>query len=148
MKVFFHHTVKLEHLDSDMKMRGRVLEPFSFTVFDDPKPGRETPFLLYTVPAGFVTDGASIPRSLWGIPGLAPYGRCTRSAIAHDWLYSVMSGPKIGFRPYAPDSEKRLFADLVWDAGLKADGENLVIRKLTYAGIRIGGASHWKEVDE
>lgn len=39
----------------------------------------------FTVPVGFVTDFASIPRVFWPIVG--PYGRHTRAAILHDWLY-------------------------------------------------------------
>src|SRR5688500_11341220 len=39
----------------------------------------------YTVPAGFVTDFASVPRILWNI--LPPYGKHSRAAVLHDWLY-------------------------------------------------------------
>ncbi len=38
----------------------------------------------FTVPAGYVTDLASVPRALlWLVP---PYGAYTRAAILHDWL--------------------------------------------------------------
>ncbi len=39
----------------------------------------------YTVPAGFVTDLASIPKVLWAI--LPPWSRYGPAAVVHDWLY-------------------------------------------------------------
>lgn len=38
------------------------------------------------VPAGFVTDGASVPRPLW--PLFPPTGRYFAAAVVHDWLLS------------------------------------------------------------
>src|SRR5688572_10892672 len=37
------------------------------------------------IPAGFVTDFASIPRALWWL--YPPTGRWGRAAVIHDWLY-------------------------------------------------------------
>jgi len=39
---------------------------------------------LITVPAGYRTDFASIPRLVW--PLLPPVGRGGKAAIIHDWL--------------------------------------------------------------
>jgi hypothetical protein len=39
----------------------------------------------FRVPAGFVTDFASVPRLLWWL--VPPFGEHTRSAVLHDWLY-------------------------------------------------------------
>jgi len=39
-----------------------------------------------TVPKGFVTDGASIPRIFWSIVG-PPWGDYGYAAIVHDFLY-------------------------------------------------------------
>lgn len=39
-----------------------------------------------TVPMGFVTDFASIPRTLWSL-GLSPHGQYSRAAVVHDYLY-------------------------------------------------------------
>ncbi|NND81643.1 MAG: DUF1353 domain-containing protein [Gammaproteobacteria bacterium] len=39
-----------------------------------------------TVPKGFVTDFASVPKSLWSF-GLTPHGRHSRAAVIHDYLY-------------------------------------------------------------
>lgn len=38
------------------------------------------------VPAGFVTDFASIPQFLWSF-GLTPHGQYSRAAVIHDFLY-------------------------------------------------------------
>jgi len=39
-----------------------------------------------TVPKGFVTDFASIPRPLWSV--FPPCGKYTKAAIVHDYLYT------------------------------------------------------------
>ena len=39
-----------------------------------------------SVPKGFVTDFASIPKGLWSI-GLSPHGQYSRAALIHDYLY-------------------------------------------------------------
>jgi len=40
-----------------------------------------------SVPAGFVTDFASIPRFFWRV--LPPHGRIKEPAIVHDYLYAI-----------------------------------------------------------
>jgi hypothetical protein len=40
---------------------------------------------VITIPAGFQTDFASIPRALWSI--LPPTGRYGKAAVLHDFLY-------------------------------------------------------------
>lgn len=37
------------------------------------------------IPAGFVTDGASVPRLFWNI--IPPWGQYGRAAVVHDYLY-------------------------------------------------------------
>ena len=39
-----------------------------------------------TVPKGFITDLASVPRSFWTI--FPPFGKYTPAAVIHDFLYS------------------------------------------------------------
>lgn len=47
-----------------------------------------------TVPAGYVTDLASIPRVLWPIVG-SPYDpRFAKAATVHDYLYSTKQVPR------------------------------------------------------
>lgn len=40
---------------------------------------------IVTVPAGFITDGASVPRCLWA--AIPPFGRHFNAAVVHDALY-------------------------------------------------------------
>ena len=88
-----------------------------------------------TVPAGFTTNLASVPRVLWWVPGFAPMGRSERSATLHDWLYSVLCD-----LPWVT----RSLADAILEAGLRADGECWLVRELVLAGVRLGGRSHWR----
>lgn len=43
----------------------------------------------FTVPAGFVTDFATVPRFLHWI--VLPYGAYTRAAVLHDWLLTELA---------------------------------------------------------
>ena len=44
---------------------------------------------VITVPAGYITDGMSIPRIFWSAVG-APYSQSGLwAALIHDWLYDV-----------------------------------------------------------
>ena len=45
------------------------------------------------VPAGTVTDLASVPRLLWAI--FPPHGRWAKAAIIHDYLYDRAIGSKM-----------------------------------------------------
>ncbi|MDD3886737.1 MAG: DUF1353 domain-containing protein [Victivallaceae bacterium] len=84
-----------------------------------------------TVPAGFESDGMSIPRVLWRLLDPAVSGRSITAAVIHDWLYSV----KICTRA---EADQELFDMLLaydypkWKA------------HLCYTGVRLFGWSHWK----
>jgi hypothetical protein len=64
-----------------------LLKPITWT----PNPGQET-FQPVTVPIGFVTDFASIPRVFWSL--LRPDGKYTYPAIVHDYLYWTQTRPR------------------------------------------------------
>lgn len=42
---------------------------------------------VIVIPAGFQTDGASIPRPLWSLVGMYPDGMIRAAAVVHDFLY-------------------------------------------------------------
>lgn len=42
------------------------------------------------IPAGFLTDGASIPKIFWSL--MDPFGLWFEAALVHDWLYNKASG--------------------------------------------------------
>lgn len=39
------------------------------------------------IPAGFICDGASVPRIVWTGSGLTPDGLLRAAALVHDWIY-------------------------------------------------------------
>ena len=49
--------------------------------------GEENSFEFVTVPKGFKTDFASVPRGLWNI--LPPDGKYTQAAVLHDYILSA-----------------------------------------------------------
>jgi hypothetical protein len=91
-------------------------------------------FGTLTVPAGFVTDGASVPRVFW--PLFSPVGQCLPAAVVHDWLYCRASTRG------APLT--RLQADRVFLDGLKALGMHWLARATVYRAVRLGGWAAWK----
>lgn len=76
---------------------------------------------LIEVPAGFVTDFASIPQSLWHL--LPPQGRYSSSAVLHDYLYWV--------QPCSKDE-----ADLAFLYAMEEQQVPLATRMAVYAGVR------------
>lgn len=56
----------------------RVYEPFEFYLSDDNSD-------VIEVPAGFITDLATIPRIFWSV--MPPDGKYAKAAIIHDYLY-------------------------------------------------------------
>jgi hypothetical protein len=69
----------------------QLLEGFEY-VTDGPLdeygtgPDVSGPFLII-VPAGFITDFASVPRVLWWL--LPPWGNYGKAAVVHDLLYNL-----------------------------------------------------------
>lgn len=90
--------------------------------------------VTYTVPAGFQTDFASVPRI--PIAFIAFGDRANLAATLHDWLYSK---DKDGKHP-VPDRET---ADKLLREASLAQGVALWVADGLYEGVRIGGQSHW-----
>lgn len=82
----------------------------------------------FTVPAGFQTDLASVPR----LPLVYLLcGDCAReAAVIHDWLYST-------------HETDRATADAILREASACTGVPWWRRWLMYWGVRLGGASHW-----
>lgn len=40
-----------------------------------------------TIPAGYIYNGASIPRFLWSIFGVSPFGAMDTPSLVHDYIY-------------------------------------------------------------
>jgi hypothetical protein len=84
---------------------------------------------IITVPRGFVTDFASIPRVFWNV--LPPFGRYTAAAVIHDYLY------------FKQDRE-RLHADLIFLWAMQELQVERWKRHSMYQAVRIFGQRPWK----
>lgn len=82
----------------------------------------------FEVPAGFVTDFASIPRVFWRV--LPPVGKYSPAAVAHDYLYQAGNG-------------KRADADMVFRDRMKALGVGWCVRNVMYWAVRAFGWCAW-----
>ena len=109
-----------------------LVSPLEFTL-----PPRKPLWLLprrFTVPAGYVSDGASVPRLFWRLlsPPIDPV--TLAPSIIHDWLYD---------NAWRYDLT-RLECDRWYRDALVANGYPLWKANLTYIGIRLVGWRHWQ----
>lgn len=79
---------------------------------------------MITVPDGFITDLASIPRLLRG--AINQNGASRRPAVLHDWLYCSQIC-------------SRRTADHLFLCALKADGLGFLSRWAMYSAVRSAG---------
>lgn len=84
----------------------------------------------YTIPAGFVTDLASIPVALQG-ERMRPDGPWWRAAVLHDWLYVTNAVPRA--------EADRLFLDT-----LRADGVRAAARVPMFLMVRAFGGNAYR----
>ena len=82
---------------------------------------------IYTVPAGFVTDGASIPRAFWRV--LRPFGKYIEAAVLHDYLYAH---PEV----YGTTQKE---ADDLFKLAMRDCGVSKWKRNVMWAAVRVGG---------
>ena len=111
--------------------------------------------LTITVPKGFLTDGASIPRFLWRFCGHPMMTRRIRIAVVHDFIYAergkvsvriVLEG-RNSLRPSQPQTLTRQEADALYRDGLICLGFKGWKATLEYWMIRIFGGSHWESCE-
>lgn len=76
------------------------------------------------VPAGFITDLASIPRIFRGV--LDINGKSRRAAVLHDWLYCSHKLP-------------RNEADNIFYLALVSEGMSKALARVYWSGVRTGG---------
>lgn len=80
MNANFESSLAVEPIPGD-DLRWRLIRPLIYRVHS----GRGQ--LSITVPRGFVTDFASIPRVFWRV--ILPTGSHREAAVIHDYLYAV-----------------------------------------------------------
>jgi hypothetical protein len=83
------------------------------------------------IPAGFVTDFASIPQPLWSL-GLSPHGQYSRAALIHDFLYWT--------QPCIREQADRLLVIAMKESMVSPFDEFLI-----YQGVNLGGSAPWSE---
>lgn len=83
------------------------------------------------VPAGFVSDGASVPKVFWPL-GLVPYGAHGRATVVHDYLYW-----------FQQCSRKQ--ADNIMLIALKESGVSFFKRLILTVGVKWFGGFAWRE---
>ena len=81
---------------------------------------------------GFITDGASVPKSLQWLYN--PYGKYIKAAVIHDYLYSCYNNTGIN----------RTLADKIFKHIMKETGvDNRTVRRF-YNTVRCFGETSWK----
>lgn len=83
-----------------------------------------------TVPSGFLTDLASIPRFATGF--VKQFGRHTPAAIFHDWCYEQSNG-----------YHTKAFADNLFFALLQLGGVPTFKQHAMYLAVKIGGRGNY-----
>jgi hypothetical protein len=107
-----------------------LLDPFTYETKD-----RQ----VITVPEGFDTDFASIPRPLWAF--YPPTGAYKEAAVIHDYMYYMQ---RLGDEPWSREKVDALFLEAMEELGIP-----YLRRKLFYYMVRSFGWKYWnKRQDE
>lgn len=104
----------------------RVHEPFAFYLSDDESD-------VIEVPAGFVTDLATVPRIFWIL--LPPDGKYAKAAIIHDYLYDNALRTK--------KEADRIFLD-----GMDVLGVPKWKRTVMYWAVRLFGRGNYNKLTD
>ncbi|SFP60235.1 DUF1353 domain-containing protein [Hydrogenimonas thermophila] len=86
----------------------------------------------YEVPAGFVTDGASIPRIFWSVVGSPFTGKYVEVAVLHDYLYS--GAEDVSFKE----------ANRIFYKGMRKAGVNRAKAYLMYKAVSLFGKKRFR----
>ena len=81
---------------------------------------------------GFITDGASVPKSLQWL--YSPYGPYIKAAVIHDYLYSTYNSTGIN----------RTLADKIFRHIMKETGVDNRTRRKFYIAVKYFGETSWK----
>ena len=85
----------------------------------------------FTVPVGFESDGASVPRFLWSL--MPPISSYTQAAFGHDYLY----------KEHDPMRDRKQ-ADKFFRDAMVFLGVGLLKRNTMYRAVRLFGRGAWK----
>ena len=88
---------------------------------------------LIRVPKSFITDGASVPKSLQWLYN--PFGKYIKAAVIHDYLYSTYNNTGIN----------RTLADKIFNFVMKETNVDVRTRRKFYAAVIAFGETSWKK---
>lgn len=94
-----------------------------------------------TIPAGYIWDGATIPRIGWTIVGLTPFGIHDEATLIHDYLYEF-EGEFDEIKPHI----SRKFVDDMFLTKLAALGYKRWQLVVINFFVRVGGFLYWREL--
>ena len=99
----------------------------------------------FTIPAGFVLDGASVPRIAQSI---CPSESLLGAAVVHDWLYAKCNQCEVDYLADCGDIHPRKFANLAFRSYIRQrTGIGRVREWLAYCGVRTFGGHYFRELD-
>jgi hypothetical protein len=120
--------------------KGRLLKDYSIVVHGITSQGMPEYFTI-KIPAGFEFDGATVPRVLWTVSGITPWGLHQTAAMIHDYIY-VNKGE--GIVPGLVLTQK--FADKLLKYHFKELGYTPVQCHQVYVYCRVFGWLKWDDI--
>lgn len=104
-------------------------------------------WLRLTVPRGYITDFASVPKLVQLLPGFDVNGDSRDAAVLHDFAYSSQGRLAVALKFYGTQRIEltRDQCDQLLVGGLVASGIPRWQANLFYAGVRTGGWWYWRK---
>lgn len=88
---------------------------------------------LFSIPAGFIFNAASVPRIAWS--AISPLDLGTHSVLLHDFTYAG--------RPVEGMSRKE--SDVIFRKVMKLEGVSWWKRNIAYYAVRAFGGGRWSD---
>ena len=85
-------------------------------------------------PAGFQSDGASVPKLAWSL--FPPFGRYLESAILHDWYYRLGA---YGVSPISSYRATEIFSEAMATQGVGALSRSTMCGMVDLFGVQFNG---------
>ena len=130
MKSSFREPLILKFLDTNEDKRFEVVSPFTYYI---DKLGGD---LKVSIPVGFCTDFASVPRLFWMV--IPPVGLYGKAAVVHDFLCENKHAWQVdsqGNWAYYIVSRKE--ADRIFREAMNVLGVGKVKRNIMFWGVRL-----------
>lgn len=132
----------IQHEKAGQKAKWRLIEPLIY---------QSNTVGIVTVPCGFVTDFASVPRV--PIAYLLTGGLAHAAAVVHDFLYTAPHRTGSGMTVTRAEADKVLLGAAIDGMRIDGDGFWTAIKnqmfylraKIMWIGVRLGGGSHFGE---